>query len=484
MTHGSHILIVKDKKNIPLNKFAENSVPLSFLCHLSCRVASYGCYKTQRLPLTPNLITTISLVSVMLGIVFLFTGYPIGFALLLPLSYTLDNADGIWARTLGPSSSKGKFLDMYTDYLKDFLVEIFFFTHYYTNLFEAIGNAKIIAIGFGTYLTVKSLFLLMYRESMETVRTFQTQKIRVITYTPAEKYIVVWPLAAFFFPVYLVHLFIIFSAYIFFTALLFLKRWQRIMMNKTIMQAIILAAGQGLRLRPITENLPKCMVELKDNKSLLELSIEKVSRMGIKNILIVVGHAGDKIIKRCKNTYGDLQIRYIHNREYPTSGTMESLASVCGLLENNFLLLESDILYDHKIIEALMNSNHSNVIFAGKPFNAGDDVRISVDPHISHLVRDIGKSTDINTMVKESFIGISKISCTFARLVIDEWFQKYKKINAYYSYEEVFVKVSNETTAHQDKLYMVSNHDLNWGEIDTHEDLEFISKTFRTLPLH
>jgi len=160
----------------------------------------------------------------MLGIVFLFTGYPIGFAILLPLSYTLDNADGIWARTLGLASSKGKFFDMYTDYLKDFLVEIFLFIHYYPNLFKTIGNAEAVAIGFGTYLVVKSLFLLMYRESMETVRTFQTQKIRMITYTPAEKYIVVWPLAAFFFPVYLAHLFIIFLAYLFFTILLFLKK--------------------------------------------------------------------------------------------------------------------------------------------------------------------------------------------------------------------------------------------------------------------
>ncbi|HPQ44264.1 MAG TPA: sugar phosphate nucleotidyltransferase [Syntrophales bacterium] len=255
-------------------------------------------------------------------------------------------------------------------------------------------------------------------------------------------------------------------------------------MNKTITQAIILAAGQGLRLRPTTENFPKYLIELRGNKSLLELSIEKISRMGIKNILIVVGHERDKIINRCSHIYGDLEIQYIQNREYLTSGTMESLASVCGLLEKNFLLLESDILYDYKIIEALMNSDHPNVIFAGKPFNMGDDVLISVDPNISHLVRDIGKSIGINTMDKESFIGISKISRTFAQSVIDEWFQKYKKINTYYSYEEVFVKVSNETAAYQDKLYMVSNHDLNWGEIDTHEDLEFISKVVGTFTLH
>jgi len=156
-------------------------------------------------------------------------------------------------------------------------------------------------------------------------------------------------------------------------------------MNNIDLQAIILAAGQGLRLRPITEDLPKCLIEVEDNKTLLDLSIEKISQVGIKNILIVIGHEGDKIIKRCSNKYENLEIQYIHNKEYFTSGTMQSLASAGNSIKMNFLLFESDLLYDIQIITALIDSKHSNVIFAGKPLNAGDDVLISVDPNIPEL---------------------------------------------------------------------------------------------------
>lgn len=213
-----------EKKNIPLEKFIENISPISFICYLNCHIASYFCYYAHRLPLTPNLITILSFASVILGIVSLCAGNPIGFAIFLPVSYTLDNADGIWARTLGPLSSKGKFLDMYTDYVKDFIVEMSLFIYFYSELFALVGNARYIAMGFSAYLIVKSLFLLMYRENIEEVRRFQTQKIRLITYTPAEKYIIVWPLAVFFFPLYLTHLLILFLAYMLFTALLFIKK--------------------------------------------------------------------------------------------------------------------------------------------------------------------------------------------------------------------------------------------------------------------
>ncbi len=113
------------------------------------------------------------------------------------------------------------------------------------------------------------------------------------------------------------------------------------------MKAIILAAGQGTRLKKYTENLPKGMLEF-DKKTIIERQIDTYRRCGISDIIVVRGFAADKI------AYPD--VRYYENTDYAETNMVESLMAAKQEFDDDVIVSYSDILFEEGMLTGMMAS--------------------------------------------------------------------------------------------------------------------------------
>jgi L-glutamine-phosphate cytidylyltransferase len=112
---------------------------------------------------------------------------------------------------------------------------------------------------------------------------------------------------------------------------------------------IILAAGQGSRLRPLTDNLPKCMVPI-HGKPLLYWHLNILRRIGFKNIIVVGGYRLDQI------EFPDITL--LENREFGTTNMVATLWLARDYFADGFVLAYGDILYNLDVLSALLVTPH------------------------------------------------------------------------------------------------------------------------------
>jgi len=173
------------------------------------------------------------------------------------------------------------------------------------------------------------------------------------------------------------------------------------------MNAIILAAGRGERLRPHTLTKPKCMVEL-FGKTLLENQLSVFRKCGIENICVVTGYKS-KFIKY-KN------VDYIKNPDFMNTNIVESLFTAVDKFTESTIVSYGDIVFEEKILNKLIHSTHDFSIVIDKKWekywkirfdNPLDDVeslKLDDDENITSIGRKI---TNINEL-EGQYIGLMK----------------------------------------------------------------------------
>jgi choline kinase len=138
------------------------------------------------------------------------------------------------------------------------------------------------------------------------------------------------------------------------------------------MKTIILAAGIGQRLSNSSENKPKCLLEF-NGKSLLQRHLENLHHYGIDDIVIVTGFKSDMI----KSTLSGIDADHVDTCFNPdfTKGSILSMLSGLNTLGMNqdFILMDADVLYDHNILGRLINSDRENVFLLDQDFEMGEE---------------------------------------------------------------------------------------------------------------
>ena len=229
------------------------------------------------------------------------------------------------------------------------------------------------------------------------------------------------------------------------------------------MKAVILAAGMGTRLRPLSNNIPKAFVEI-DNVPLIIRSLENIKSFGIKDVIIVVGYKGDYFKKKIGIKYKKIKIKYVLNEDFSKTGSMYSLSKTEGLVDDDIFLFESDLLYEKKAIQCLLDSKESNEILVATLSGSGDEVYIVVNEN-NELINLGKKIINIKDAIGE-LVGISKLSQAFLTELYKLAKVDYDNNNLNYHYEEVIFKLSK---AYPIKCKLIQ--DLSWIEIDNLEDL-------------
>ena len=140
-------------------------------------------------------------------------------------------------------------------------------------------------------------------------------------------------------------------------------------MTGGVRTAVILAAGMGTRLREELDDRPKGLLELGD-RPIVEESVLRLADAGIERVVLVTGYM--------REVYEELSRRFpalvvtTHNEVYDRSGSMYSLYCAREHLERDFLLLESDLIYDPSVMTQLIQSPNRNVALVDR-FRFGMD---------------------------------------------------------------------------------------------------------------
>ena len=244
------------------------------------------------------------------------------------------------------------------------------------------------------------------------------------------------------------------------------------------MIGVILAAGMGSRLMPLTKDIPKPLLKINEI-TLLERMIKNCIKVDINKFIVVVGYNKDKVIEFCpelEEKY-DIEIKTIANDKYDVTNTSVSTYLASKYIEENdlddFILVNGDNVVDPEIIEKLYGSINTGMIIDNfKQLNEEsfkliiDDESFNEDKSIANgKIHSIGKELDIPSSSGE-FIGVSKVKsddvAEFNRILeglIEEDPQNY--------YDFAYKDLSNIKT-----IDFVLTNGLKWTEIDDHNDWE------------
>lgn len=168
-------------------------------------------------------------------------------------------------------------------------------------------------------------------------------------------------------------------------------------------KAVILGAGLGTRLGPLTNDSPKCLLKI-SSRTILEHQIENLRECGIQGITMVTGHKADKIKNFCKENSWDLN--FIYNNYYSTSSNLFSLWLARETFDEGFVCLNSDVVFDVEILKDLLKFEADICLAVEKKVCRKEDMKVKVKDEI---IVEINKSMRPEEAYGE-FIGIAKFS--------------------------------------------------------------------------
>ena len=217
--------------------------------------------------------------------------------------------------------------------------------------------------------------------------------------------------------------------------------------------AIILAAGFGSRMGKSTTEMPKGFLEV-GNKSLISRSVESLRRNGINKIYIGTGHLStcyDQLAAKYNNL-----ITCVKNEQYAISSSMDTLFNLRHVINEDFLLLESDLLYEDRALSILRESDQKNIVLASGKTLHGDEVYINADDKgwLVSMTKDPAAAND----AFGEMVGISKVSIR-AYQQMCAIFSRHGPLNIDYEYVMPNIKYPNNFMVHKIE-------DLVWCEID------------------
>ena len=236
------------------------------------------------------------------------------------------------------------------------------------------------------------------------------------------------------------------------------------------MQAVILAAGRGTRLRPLTDWRPKCLVRV-HGKPILRHQLEALSDAGIRDCVIVVGYRAEQVRDTVGTRFRDLAITYVENELFDRTNNIYSLWMARRHLTEDMLLLEGDVLFEPDLLVDLLESPHDNVAVVDRfqpPMN-GTVIQANGDAaHAMVLKKDQTRDFDYATALKT--VNIYKLCRRAVRYELMPAVDRYVSQGRTGDFYEL--AISRAVAEGSMQLHVLLTGDRWWTEVDTEEDLQ------------
>ncbi|MGG7178087.1 winged helix-turn-helix transcriptional regulator [Clostridium paraputrificum] len=222
-----------------------------------------------------------------------------------------------------------------------------------------------------------------------------------------------------------------------------------------VKQAVILAAG-----RKKDFDIPVAGLKLED-ETIIEKNIRILKENGIKKIIVVAGYNYGFLADLLKN---ESNVVLVNNERYNWTGNMTSLALASNHVEEDFLLIEGDLVFESTAIIKLLEDQRRDVLLITNESGSGDEGFVQLkDGYLFKLAKDIHQFNRIDG----EMIGIAKISYKLYKMMLKEF---EGNINPYLNYEYMILDVARDY-----KVPCLKLDDLAWSEVDTEEQYKKVS---------
>ena len=236
------------------------------------------------------------------------------------------------------------------------------------------------------------------------------------------------------------------------------------------MKIIVLAAGQGTRLRPLTDNVPKCMVPLQ-GKPLIDYQLDLFKSKSINDITIVGGYLIEKL--KSKN------VNLITNKVYETTNMVHSLFCAEKELNDDVIISYGDIVYTEKVLQKLIDSNENISIVVDKNWKEYWQARMDDPLSDAETLKikdgkiiEIGNKPNHYGDIEGQYIGLIK----FSKEIIKEIINYYNGLDKTIKYDgkdfnnmymTTFLSLLGENISPLKPIFINNG----WMEVDCPEDL-------------
>jgi len=226
------------------------------------------------------------------------------------------------------------------------------------------------------------------------------------------------------------------------------------------MKAIIMAAGVGKRLLGLNMNKPKCLLTA-GSETLIRRSVNLLVNKGISDITVIVGYEADLIRNELKN-----DVAYFENPHFLTTNSIMSLWYAKDLLEDNVLLLNGDLYYEHGILDYAKNQTNPVVMLADSTRIDNADYRFGF---IGNQINRFGKHLT-NQETDGEYVGIVRIDQCFIKTFKQTLEEMITAGKSNIWWEDVLYSfISKQIPIH---FYDVAG--TFWSEVDTLQDYNYL----------
>lgn len=233
-------------------------------------------------------------------------------------------------------------------------------------------------------------------------------------------------------------------------------------------RAIILAAGQGKRLLPLTESRPKCLVEL-SGKSLLAWQLTRLQSAGVDEAVVVTGFRADAVEAEVARLGLSMPIQLRFNPFYTVSDNTASCWIVRDAFQGEVLLLNGDTLFGEGVAERLLEAPAADITVTidRKDAYDADDMKVLTD---GGSLRAIGKTIEAYDAESIGFLRFSPEGAAKFVAGVDHVLEKPEGLRRWY------LSVIDELARSGVDVRVCSVEGLEWGEMDFPQDVENLTR--------
>ena len=238
--------------------------------------------------------------------------------------------------------------------------------------------------------------------------------------------------------------------------------------------ALLLAAGTGSRLQPLTDDAPKCLTEV-NGTTILERLVDGLRQQGFRRLVVVVGYLGDSIREFLEDHAAGLTVEYITSARYRTTNNLYSLWLARKKIREPFLLVECDLVFDASLLGDMLDPDKIAVSHR-RPWMNGTTV--TVDPFQRVATMSVGGSAIADAFSYKT-VNMYSLSLPSWRRVAERLNQRVfaGRVNEYY--EAVFAEMVADGSLSFDAVFFDADR---WYEVDTLGDLHEAERLFSEHP--
>lgn len=247
------------------------------------------------------------------------------------------------------------------------------------------------------------------------------------------------------------------------------------------MQALILAAGLGSRMKEYTKTSTKSMVEI-NGKSLIERLLRQIDSHNFSKVVIVDGYKSDIMQEYVKSLDIKTPIEFITNKDYNITNNIYSVyLAKKKFVEEDTVMFESDLIFADEVLDEVLNSKYRNLAVVSKFESWMDGTVVKID-----------RSNNIKDFISKDAFNFKEIDSYFKTVNIYKFSKEFSK-NTYFPFLEAQMKAFGKNEYYETILKTITQLDptiiraldikeIPWYEVDDLQDLDVASSLFNTTP--